>query len=253
MKNGKTHALDETLDALLGGAIQLYQSRPGYRFSLDAVLLAHFVTVKQRDRIVDLGAGNGAVALMLALLHPTARLLGIEIQPAMLERARRNVALNGLEERVKMHAGDVRALPTLGAPATFDAVVCNPPYRTPLSGRVSPNPERRMARHEFEGALIHFVQAGSFLLKSKGRLALVYPAVRSVEVLGAMRAGGIEPKRLRMVHSSERSPASLILTEGVKGGKSEITVEAPLLVYDRERHYSGEVSRMLRGSVKERV
>jgi tRNA1Val (adenine37-N6)-methyltransferase len=246
IKRQKNHGAGETLDALFDGGVELYQSRTGYRFSLDAVLLAHFAGIEARDRIVDLGAGNGAIALMLAFLYPGARVVGIEIQPAMVERARRSVALNRLAERVSMRRGDVRVPADLGAAASFDAAVCNPPYRAPLSGRVSPHPEKRVARHEFEGVLAHFLHAGNVLLRRKGRLALVYPAFRCVDALASMRAAGIEPKRLRMVHSSHDAEASLVLIEGIKGGKSELAVEAPLFIYEQRHRYGAEVAAMLR-------
>ena len=245
--NGKSRVPDETLDTLFEGGVRVYQSRAGYRFSLDAVLLAHFAAMKERDKAVDLGAGNGAIALMLAYLYPCALITGIEIQEAMVQRARRNVELNGLAERVSIVSGDVRAPAKLPQPGTFDVAVCNPPYRSPLSGRVSPHPEKRIARHEFEGALSHFLKAGYALLSGRGRLALVYPAFRCVDVLASMRAAGLEPKRLRMVHSSPRSEASLLLAEGVKTGKSELVVEAPLIIYSEPRQYSAEIAAMLSG------
>ena len=93
---------EDTLDTLIDGKLRLYQSRAGYRFSLDALLLAHFVTVKRCDRIVDLGAGNGPIALLLSHLHPSASLTGLEVQPAMAERAKRSVALNRLDDRVEI-------------------------------------------------------------------------------------------------------------------------------------------------------
>jgi tRNA1Val (adenine37-N6)-methyltransferase len=247
MNGEKGPGPDETLDTLFERRLRFYQSRSGYRFSLDAVLLAHFVAIKERDHAVDLGTGNGAVALMLAYLHPGCRITGIEIQPAMVERARRNVALNGMAERVSILSGDVRVLATLPEAGSFDAVVCNPPYRSPQSGRVSPHPEKRIARHEFEAALGHFLRAGNVLLTRRGRLALVYPAFRAVDALAAMRDAGVEPRRLRMVHSARRSEASLVMVEGVKGGKSELVVEAPLIIYDAPRQYSAEVAAMLNG------
>ena len=240
-------ARDETSDALFDGRIKLYQSRSGYRVSLDAVLLAHFAKIKPAANIVDLGAGNGAIVAMLAYRHPSARLTGIEIQAAMLARARRNVILNRLEERVKILGGDVRAIATLAEPGSYDVAICNPPYRSTRSGRVSPNPEKRIARHEFEGALGQFLRAGSFLMAKRGRMALVYPAFRCVDLLAGMRATGNEPKRLRMVHSFGGSAASLVLVEGVKGGKSELEVEAPLIVYEGQRRYTAEVAAMLSG------
>jgi tRNA1Val (adenine37-N6)-methyltransferase len=223
------------------------QSRGGYRVSLDAVLLAHFAQFRAGARVVDLGAGNGALLAMLAHRHPSARLTGIEIQAAMVARARRNVVLNGLQDRVKIVGGDVRAIAGLAEPESYDAAICNPPYRAARSGRVSPNPEKRIARHEFEGALGHFLQAGGYLLGEGGRMALVYPAYRCVDLLANLRAAGIEPKRLRMVHSFAASAATLALVEGVKGGRSALSVEAPLIIYDAPRRYSTEVAAMLRG------
>jgi tRNA1Val (adenine37-N6)-methyltransferase len=249
MNRDKSPAANETLDSLFEGRITLCQSRAGYRFSLDAVLLACFAGVKTGDKIVDLGAGNGAIALMLAFLHRSARITAMEIQPAMIERARRNVVMNGFTGRINICHGDVRAIGALPEPGSFDAAVCNPPYRAPHSGRVSPDPEKRIARHQFEGALEHFIQAGKVLLTRRGRLALVYPAFRCVDVLACMRAAGVEPKRLRMVHSAAASEASLLLVEGVKGGKSEVSVEPPLIIYEEPRRYNAEVAAMLRGDI----
>jgi tRNA1Val (adenine37-N6)-methyltransferase len=240
----------DSLDALFAGAVKFYQSRRGYRCSLDAVLLAHFAALSRGASVVDLGAGNGAVTLMLALLHPAARLRGIEIQQPMVERARRSVALNRLEERVSIQWGDVRRPSAIAAPESFDAAVCNPPYRAPRSGRVSPHPEKQLARHELNGTVADFAQAARFLLRAKGRFALVYPAFRAVDALAALRRAGLEPKRLRWVHSSRGSEATLLLVEGVKGGRIELAVEPPLFIYDEHGGYGAEVEAMLRGALR---
>ncbi len=244
---GTDETADETLDALFNGAIKLYQSRSGYRVSLDGLLLTNFVKIAAGDKIVDLGAGNGAVALMLAHLYPTTRLTALEIQPGLFARARRNAILNHVESRLTIIAGDVRSDETLKNLKNHNVAVCNPPYRSPSSGRVSPNAEKRIARHEIRGAVEHFLRAGRHCLVKKGRMALVYPAFRCVDLLASMRAAGIEPKRLRMVHSSFESEASLVLVEGVIGGKSQIVVESPLIVYGADGQYGSEVAAMIRG------
>jgi tRNA1Val (adenine37-N6)-methyltransferase len=238
---------DETVDTLFDGRIKLLQSRGGYRVSLDAVLLAHFVKVTPNASVIDLGAGNGSILAMLADLHPTARLTGVEIQPAMVARARRNLILNGLQDRVQIIDADVRAIGKAMPAGAYDVVVSNPPYRPTLSGRVSPNPEKRIARHEFAGTLEHFLRTGHYLLRKRGRMALVFPAYRTVDLLAAMRAIDVEPKRLRMVHSVADAVAVLVLVEGVKGARSELVVEAPLCIYDAARRYSAEVAAMLTG------
>lgn len=173
---------------------------------------------------------------------------GIEIQPAMVERARRNVEVNGLDKRVKILQGDVREIGEHYVPAVCDVVVCNPPYRKPSSGRISVNDERRIARHELNGDLAAFLRAGALLLRNKGRMALVYLAARSADLIVAMRRAGIEPKRLRMVHSFTEAEASLILLEGVKGGKAGLAVQPPLMIYRRGKDYTDEAMAIIQGA-----
>lgn len=241
---------DETLDALFDGALRLRQSLRGYRFSLDALLLACFATVRPGAPAADLGSGNGVIALVLAHLYPWLSVTAVELQGAMARRARENVRLNGFAKRVRVLCGDVRAIKEIAAPQSHGAVLCNPPYRTPTSGRISPNREKQLARQEIEGGLDDFVRAGAYLLAQHGKMALVYPARRSVDLLEAMRRAGIEPKRLRMVQSFPGAEASLVLVEGVKGGRSGIEVPAPLVVYDKGKQYSAEVARSLSGATE---
>ena len=237
----------ETLDALFDGRLALTQSRAGYRFSIDALLLAHFVSVQRADKIVDLGCGNGVVALALASLHPSATITGVELQAAMVERARRNARLNDLDGRVQIVHGDARrADPPPGA-GGFDVAICNPPYRGAGSGRISAGDERRIARHELNGDLGDFVGAAARLLRNKGRAALVHLALRCADVLVALRRAGVEPKRLRMVHSFEDAEASLLLVEGVKGGRAGMKVHRPLILYRPDRSYSDEAAAMIAG------
>ncbi|HUK40680.1 MAG TPA: tRNA1(Val) (adenine(37)-N6)-methyltransferase [Candidatus Acidoferrales bacterium] len=239
---------DETFDTLFGGNLKFLQSRSGYRVSVDAVLLACFATARKGKCMVELGCGNGVVPLILAYLHPSIDVVGIEIQQLMAERAWRNVQLNGFDNRVRIIRGDIRAIRKIAPAESFDAVVCNPPYRRPDSGRISPNKEKQIARHECEGNLDDFIAAGAYLLPVKGRMAVIYSAVRAIDLIDAMRRARIEPKRLRMVHSFAEAEASLILVEGVKGGKSGVEVLAPLVVYERNKKYTTEMEAMLAGA-----
>jgi tRNA1Val (adenine37-N6)-methyltransferase len=189
--------------------------------------------------------------MILAYRNRLTSVLGVEVQEGLAYRARRNVQLNNLDKRIRIVQGDVRAIDRMVAPESFDRVVCNPPYRKPSSGRVSPNAEKKIARHEIVGTLQDFIEAGKYLLTAKGRINLVYPAVRCIDLLLAMRGAGLEPKRLRMVHSFADAEASLILAEGVKGGKSGIKILSPLIVYVRGEKYGAEVEAMLEGSAME--
>lgn len=243
---------DETLDTLLHGKLKLYQSRSGYRISLDAVLLAHFATLRDGGDIADLGTGNGVIALILAGMQRSRSIVGVEIQPAMADRAERNVKLNRLENRVRILCADLRAVAQSFKPGSFSLVTANPPYRKPTSGRISSDAEKKIARHEFSATLNDFVEAGAYLLPIKGRMALIYPAARAIGLMAAMRSANIEPKRLRMVHSLVDAEASLVLVEGVKGGRDGVKVLSPLVLYDRGKRYTAEVRAMLAGERHER-
>src|SRR5262245_6549486 len=241
---------DETLDVLYDGKVKLFQNRNGYRFSLDALLLAHFMTWRRGEKIADLGTGNGVIALTLAYLDSSLSITGVEIQPSMVDRASRNVQLNGLQERVTIAQVDVRRIHETLSPESFGAVVCNPPYRRTTSGRMSPNLERKIARHEIAAALADFLRAAAYLLPIKGRIAMVYPALRVVDLLQSLRNVNLEPKRLRMVHSFADTKASLVLVEAVKGGRSGNEALSPLVVYSEGKQYTTEVEAMLAGKVR---
>jgi len=241
---------DETLDTLFGGNLKFVQSRRGYRVSVDSVLLACFATIRKEENIVELGSGNGLIPLILAYLHPSIFVVGIEFQAAMAERACRNVQLNGFDKRVRIQRGDVRSIEKVARLESFDAVVCNPPYRRPSAGRISPNKEKQIAHHECEGNLTDFIAAGAYLLPAKGRMAVIYSAVRAIDLIDTMRHSRIEPKRVRMVHSFAETEASLVLVEGVKGGKSGVQVHAPLVIYERGKKYTREVEAMLAGALE---
>ena len=237
----------ETIDRVFGGRVTVVQRRDGFRFSLDSLLLARFVDLWGGERVVDLGAGNGVVALSLAALNDAVEVVGVELQEAMAARALRGAALNGLEERVRVVACDVRCVERRLASGSFDAAVCNPPYRPPQSGRVSPDPERLLARHEVEGGLADFIRAGAFLLRLRGRICFVYPSERAVELFSVMRRYGLEPRRARFVHSFAGTPATLVLAEGVKGARAALTVLPPLVIYRSEDRYTDETAALLQG------
>ena len=246
-RSGGAQRADETLDTLFQGELMIWQGRSGYRFSLDALLLADFLTCYDDEKIADLGTGSGVIALILAYRRPSLLITGVEIQRGMMDRACRNVQQNRFRERVTIQLADVRHIRDAFSPESFAAVVCNPPYRRIASGRISPDTERKIARHEIVAGLADFLQAGAYLLPIKGRMAVVYPALRVVDLVQSMRHVNLEPKRLRMVHSFAGANAALVLVEGVKGGRSGIEVLPPLIVYKQGNEYTAEITAMLAG------
>ena len=218
---------DESLDEFMGGRLRLIQSKKGYRFSIDAVLLSQFVTVKPGDTVVDLGTGCGIIGLVLLLTRTVGSVLGLEIQPYLADLAVRNAVLNGFQNRMRVIVGDIRHPPL--APGKADLVVCNPPYRTSLSGRINPDSEKAIARHEIMVSLGEIIRAGSVILRPKGRLAIIYPAVRLVDSLSEMRSIGLEPKRMRVIYPQMDAEAKLVLIEASLKGRGGLKLLSPII------------------------
>ena len=247
-EHGRLKRDGETTDEFFGGRLKVLQKEKGYRFSIDSLLLADFVTLKKSDRVVDLGTGSGIIALILALRFPEASIAEIEIQEDLADMAGRSVALNGLEDRIKVYPGDVKKVRKLLGPQSFDAAVFNPPYRRLNSGRINPDSERAVARHELRGTIDDFLASSRYLLKDSGRVYVIYPAARGVQLIARMRGNGIEPKRLRVVHSDGASGGVFVLAEGAKGAGEELEILPPLFIYGDDGRYSDEVNEILGGS-----
>jgi tRNA1Val (adenine37-N6)-methyltransferase len=217
---------DESMDEFMDGRLKLIQSKTGYRFSIDAILLSQFVTIKRGDRVVDLGTGCGIIPLILLLTRPVGQTFGLEIQRDLADQAARNIVLNGYENRMGVILGDIKHPPF--APSSSDVVTCNPPYRPKNSGRINPDLQRAIARHEMLASLGDILNAATRTLRAKGRLAMIYPAVRLVEVLVRMRGFNLEPKRIRVVYPGMESEAKLALIEASLGGRKGLKVLPPL-------------------------
>jgi tRNA1Val (adenine37-N6)-methyltransferase len=216
----------ETIDSFLEGRLRIIQSRQGYRFSVDALLLAEFVSLRSEDLVVDLGAGCGIISLFLAAKRQVRFIFGVELQEELASQARRNIALNGLEGKIAVIQGDLRQLPL--APGGADVVVCNPPYRRERSGRINPRPSKAIARHEITASLDDILAAGRALLKRAGRLAVIYPASRLPEVFARMRMREMEPKRLQIIFPDSASHAELAMIEGRVRGKPGLKILPPV-------------------------
>ncbi|OHE17797.1 MAG: hypothetical protein A2X96_11130 [Syntrophobacterales bacterium GWC2_56_13] len=236
----------ETVDEIIGGHLRIIQKKHGYRFSIDALLLAGFVKLREDDDLIDLGTGSGIVAMILARRYRCGRILGIDIQEELAAMAERSVVLNGLEDRVEIRRGDIRCPESLCAPISFTAAVFNPPYRRFRSGRINPDSEKAVARHEIEGTARDFLAAAGYVLREGGRAYAIYPAARMVEMISQMRACRIEPKRMQMVHSRPGGGGAFILVEGVRGGREELVVESPLYIYGETGGYSVEMMAVFR-------
>lgn len=225
----------ERLDDLQLGGLKLIQRPDVFRFGTDSVLLADFAAPRRGDAAVDLGCGTGAIALLMAGHRAEMTVEAVELQPDIADMARRSVALNGLEDRVHVHALDMReAWRTLGA-GRYSLAVCNPPYGRRGAALESAREAERLARHEGDLTPLDVARAAAVLLKNGGRFCAVYPAPRAYELMRAMDDSGIAPKRVRTVHGVEGRAPKFVLLEGVRQGGEGLHWLEPLVL----RHSDG--------------
>ncbi len=237
----------ERLDDLQNGGLRILQKREGFRFGMDAVLLAHFTRLRPGDRVADMGTGTGILPLLMSTMEPTARFFAFEWQPELADMAKRSVRLNGLEERICIFGEDYRnAACRLGA-ACMDAVVCNPPYGKQGCANPSESASQRLSRHETECTLAETAQACAAVLKNRGRLWIVFPAERLLELADALRQSRLEPKRLRMVCVQANKAPYLALVEAVKSARPTLHWLPALIVRREDGTVTDEISTMYAG------
>jgi tRNA1Val (adenine37-N6)-methyltransferase len=230
---------DETLDALCEGTVRITQKRDGYRFSIDAILLANFVVLKSRDRLLDIGTGSGIIPIYLTTRGFSNEMVGVEIQEELFDTALRNRALNECEN-INFLCGDIREEVVRLRRSPFHVIVSNPPFSVAGSGRTSPNRSRQVARGEVMLDLASLMTIASSLLFRKGRLYIIYPAKRLARVIDGALQAGLEPKKLRMIHPHRGAGANLFLAEFVKGAGPGVSVESPLAIF-QDGVYTEEV------------
>ncbi len=231
------------------GVWQLTVQQPlhGYRFSLEAFLLADFVPAMAAGPLFDLGTGCGIVALLIARRWPLARLVGVELQASLALIAGHNVRHNGLECQVDIVQADVRQARPLFAAGAFGTVVCNPPYRAVGHGRLNPKAEKAIARHELTLTLAQLLQATRHLLRRRGLLVMVYHPTRLHELCARLEEVRLRPRRLRLVHATLHDAAAMVLVEAVYNGGDALTVLPPLAICDASGGYSAEMRAIFQG------
>jgi len=240
----------ERIDDLLKHQLKIIQSKEVFSFSMDAVLLAQFVSLPiQKGRVMDLCTGNGVIPLLMST-RSKAKMDALEIQPRVFDMAKRNVQLNQLSEQIEIHLGDLKDAPPLFGHGVYDVVTCNPPYMIGQTGERNVNEHFAIARHEICCTLEDVIRVSASLTKFGGKVALVHRPSRFSELVFLMRKYRIEPKRVRFVHPRVDAQANMVLVEGIKEGKPELKVLPPLIVYETDGTYSQELMEIYFGSKK---
>lgn len=232
---------NERIDDLQRNGYQIIQNRDGFCFGMDAVLLSGFAKVKPEEKAIDLGTGTGIIPLLLEVKNQGMHYTGLEIQEEVADMAARSVALNHLEDKITIVRGDIKEASRLFGAASFDVVTSNPPYMNDAHGLKNPDLPKAISRHEVLCTLEDVAREAARLLRPGGRFYLVHRPHRLIEIITALKSVGMEPKRMKMVHPFADKEANMVLIEAVRGGRSMIKVEAPVIVYKEPGVYTDEI------------
>ena len=194
--------------------------------------------------MIDLGTGSGIVPLILARKTSAETIVGVEVQSCLADMAARTIALNGLGQRISIVHGDLRELSGRFPPSSFDLVVSNPPYYPAENGRINPHEQKAIARHEIKATVKDIMRSAHYLLAFSGRVVIIFPAKRLVDLLHAFFAAGLKPRTLRVIYSQVSEGAKLVMVEGCKGGNPELEIAEPFIIYGADGGYSEEMNRI---------
>ena len=231
----------ERIDDLERNNLKIIQSPGRFCFGMDAVLLTGFVKLKEGDRVLDMGTGTGIIPILLSAKTEASHFTALEIQPESADMARRSVALNDLQEKIEVIEGDIKTSGDFFSKSSFDAVTCNPPYMIGKHGLANPNEPMAIARHEIECTLEDVIKNAVALVKPGGKFFMVHRPFRLAEIFVLLSKYKLEPKRMQLVYPFADKEPNMVLIESVRGGKPRLTVEKPLIVYDRPGVYNKDI------------
>lgn len=231
----------ERLDELQRNGYQIIQNPEKFCFGMDAVLLSGFAKAKKGDVVLDMGTGTGIIPILMEAKTQATHLTGLEIQEESADMARRSVALNGLSEKIDIVTGDIKEAGSIFKSASFDIITCNPPYMIGKHGLTNPDAPKAIARHEVLCTLEDVVSQAAKLLKPGGHFYMVHRPFRLAEIMVTLSNYKLEPKRMQLVYPYVDKEPNMVLIEAVRGGRSRMTVEKPLIVYKEPGVYMPEI------------
>lgn len=225
----------ERIDDLQLNGLEIIQDPDRFCFGIDAVMLSDFARVKEDETVLDLGTGTGILPILLSAKTKGRHFTGLEIQPESADMARRSVEHNGLQERIDIIEGDIREAAEIFKPAFFDVIVTNPPYMLNQHGMKNQTDAKAIARHEILCTLDDILRESKKLLADgRGRFYMIHKPFRLTEILSKMSDYKIEPKRIQFIHPYIDKEPTMVLVEGMRGGRSRVTVEPPVIMYERK-------------------
>ncbi len=232
---------NERIDELQRNGYQIIQNKNKFCFGMDAVLLSTFSNVKRGEKVLDLGTGTGIIPILLEAKTEAIHISGLEIQEDSADMARRSILLNQLQEKIEIVTGDIKEASHLFGNSSFDVITCNPPYMIGNHGLKNEDLAKTIARHELLCNFEDIARESSKVLSPGGRIYLVHRPFRLAEIISTLIRFQLEPKRMRLVYPYIDKEPNMVLIEAKKGGNSRLTIEKPLIIYQKKNSYTEEI------------
>ena len=231
----------ERLDELQRNGYGIIQNPARFCFGMDAVLLSGFAKAKAGEKVLDLGTGTGIIPILMEAKTDAADFTALEIQEESADMARRSVAYNHLEDKIKVITGDIRDASNIFGASSFHVITTNPPYMIGTHGENSPSTAKAIARHEVLCTLDDILRESAKMLMPGGRFYMVHRPFRMTEIICTLAKYKLETKRICMVHPFVSKEPNMLLIEAVKNGKPFVKFEPPIIVYETPGKYTEQL------------
>lgn len=232
-------------DLLWDGKLKIFQDTEKFKFSIDSILLANFVTLnKSIKRVLDIGTGNAPIPLMLTK-RTDAQIDAVEIQEESYKLGIESIKYNNLENKIKIIHGDIKEKYIEFENNSYDTIISNPPYYK-SNMKIPLTESKRLARNEQSLSLTDIFKIAKKLLKDGGNIAIVIDTERLVEVIDLMKKNSIEPKRVQFVYPKENKNSKFLLIEGTKNGKKGLKILNPIFIQDSLNNYTLYIENILK-------
>lgn len=240
---------NERIDYIYSDDRQIIQAKDAFSVTLDSLFLGYFAQqkVRDKDKIVDLCSGNGAVSLYMSCFN-RAHYDAIDIQPEIADQAQRSVELNKLENRITVHNFNALEAPKKLKKDYYDMVVVNPPYfKVPEGHVINPDEKKALARHEIAINLEQIVKVSSDLLKMKGKMYMVHRPERLGEIMHYCLKYDLSPKWVQPFVSKKGEKSNLILVEATKHtGSDGLVLEDSIEVHEQDGQFKPEIQKIIK-------
>lgn len=227
-------------DHLFNHKITVSQPEKGYRFSMDPFILASHVKAEETSKIIDIGCGCGIMPLILSSRFPELNIIGVEIQEELSRFAKQNIVANQLEKTIQIIHDDIKNIKPCDIKGKADIIVSNPPYKKKNTGRLNPDSQKAIARHEVTLDIDSLFDCSNRLLKTHGKIYFIFPSDRLSEVILTMDRYGFGLDTIRFVHIKKDTPARLVIVCGKKDSQQNCIVEPPLYIYSSKNKFTEE-------------